>query len=175
MSMNQQTSNMRWILVRTKPRQEVLAHENLERQNFKTYLPKLQLRKRRRVKWIDVIEPLFPGYLFVQVDPNQTSIAPIRSTQGVNGIVRFGNRLVPVPDEVISFLKLNEQQDSGYHLSDIPLFEKGEDVQFVDGPFKGLTGVFQMDKEQDRVMILIKILGRPNSITVKLDDVVKNR
>lgn len=172
-STNNPPERLRWLVVRTKSRQETLALENLERQAFECYLPRLQLRKRRRNKWVDVVEPLFPGYIFVHVDPDQTSITPIRSTLGVNGIVRFGNALVPIPDDVIQYLKLNEQPDTGLHRSDKPLFEKGDGVQIVDGPFTGLQGVYQMDKGEDRVMILIEILGRQSSVALKLDAVAR--
>ena len=165
--------NLRWLAVRTKSRQETLARENLERQNFETYLPRLQLRKRRRNKWTEVVEPLFPGYIFVHVDPDQTSITPIRSTLGVNGIVRFGNALVPIPDDVINFLKQSEQPDTGHHQSDKALFKKGDGVQIVEGPFTGLQGIYQMDKGEDRVMILIEILGRQSSVAIKLDGVAR--
>lgn len=168
-----QTENLRWLVVRTKARQETLALENLERQDFESYLPMLQLRKRRRNKWTEVVEPLFPGYIFVHVDPDQTSITPIRSTLGVNGIVRFGNALVPIPDDVILFLKQSEQPDTGHHHSDKPLFQKGDSVQIVDGPFTGLQGIYQMDKGEDRVMILIEILGRQSSVAIKLDGVAR--
>ena len=130
-------------------------------------------QKRRRNKWVNIVEPLFPGYLFVHVDPDQTTITPIRSTLGVNGIVRFGNNLVPIPDEVIEFLKQSEQPDTGHHHSNEPLFQKGESVQIVDGPFTGLEGIYQMDKGEDRVMILIEILGRQSSVAIKLDGVAR--
>lgn len=171
--MTNQTINLRWLVVRSKSRQETLALENLERQDFETYLPMLQLKKRRRNKWVNIVEPLFPGYLFVHVDPDQTTITPIRSTLGVNGIVRFGNNLVPIPDQVIEFLKQSEQPDTGHHQSDEPLFQKGDGVQIVDGPFTGLEGVYQMEKGEDRAMILIEIMGRQSNVAVKLDVIAR--
>ena len=71
-----------WYLIATKPRQEAVALLNLERQGYRVQLPKVELRKRRRGKWQEVIEPLFPGYLFVALATGVDDTAPIRSTVG---------------------------------------------------------------------------------------------
>ena len=65
-----------WCAAFTKPRQEEVASENLTRQGFRTYLPRLKQPKRRRDRWIEVIEPLFPRYLFVELDLRRTRHLP---------------------------------------------------------------------------------------------------
>jgi transcriptional antiterminator RfaH len=49
-----------WYAIYTKPKQETVAEENLQRQGFETYLPWIKHPKRRRGKWLDVTERLFP-------------------------------------------------------------------------------------------------------------------
>ena len=49
-----------WYAVHARPRQEAVAELNLKRQGYRTYLPRILLRKRRRGKWARVVEPLFP-------------------------------------------------------------------------------------------------------------------
>jgi transcriptional antiterminator RfaH len=79
-----------WFAVHTKPRREVEAKTQLCNQGFEAYLPRIQFRKRRKGRWIEFIEPLFPRYLFIEVDPTVQSIAPVRNTFGVSGLVCFG-------------------------------------------------------------------------------------
>lgn len=160
---------LQWFAVRTKSRQETLALENLQRQGYETYLPLIQLKKRKRNKWVDVVEPLFPCYEFVHVDLDATDIAPIRSTLGVTGLVRFGSVLTPIPDSVIEYLKQTETAESGVHQSDKPLFKKGEKVEIMEGPFAGLQGIYQIEKGEERALILLNLLGRQNEVAVKLD------
>ena len=90
-------SGRNWYAVATRPRMEGAARENLERQGYGVCLPELRLRKRRQGRWQDVNEPLFPGYLFVALDLAVDNTAPIRSTVGVRGLVRFGLRSPPMP------------------------------------------------------------------------------
>lgn len=74
---------MHWYLIHTKPRQEKCALENLERQGYACYLPMLPTEKlRQRILTIGE-EPLFPRYLFIQLDSGALakSWSPIRSTK----------------------------------------------------------------------------------------------
>ena len=77
-----------WYAIQTKPRQEAIAQLHLQRQRFETYLPQILLRKCKRDKWTKIVEPLFPRYLFIHIDPDENNLAPVRSTRGVTGLVQ---------------------------------------------------------------------------------------
>ena len=158
-----------WFAVCCKPRQELIAQENLLRQGFYVYLPRIQVRKRYRDKWIDAIEVLFPRYIFIQTDIAQRSTAPVRSTRGVVGIVRFGGQPAVVPEEVISALMQRENPDSGLHQNNRPLFCVGEAVKLVEGPLVGMEGIFAQEDSEKRVIVLLELLGKTNKIQVSRD------
>ena len=160
---------LNWYAVQTKPRQEAIAELNLERQGYQTYLPKILLRKRRRDKWTRVVEPLFPRYLFIQVNTKQQSLAPVRSTLGVATLVRFGHLLRPVPNEIIGYLKQQELEGAGLRTDDTCPHQPGDPVQILQGPFAGLNGIFQTATGEQRALVLLELLGRQNPITVPLD------
>ena len=166
---------LNWYAVHTKTRQEVVAEQNLQRQGFELYAPKVLLRKRKRDKWTKVVQPLFPRYLFIRVDPDQTSLAPVRSTHGVSGLVRFGHRLLPVPDSVIDYLRQMEDPLTRQHHADHWPHQPGDALDILDGPFAGLTGVFQSVSADDRAALLIELLGRYNSIELPMDFVAAAR
>ena len=161
----------RWYAIQTKPRQEEVAHLNLERQGFRVYLPRIQLKKRRGSKWQVVIEPLFPGYLFLNVDLDRDNIAPVRSTIGVRAMVRFGVERVPVPDEVIEYLQRREAAAGAASDESPNPFKPGDKVRILSGPFGGLEAVYEMDRSDDRVLLLIDMLGRQSRVKVAVDDV----
>ena len=160
-----------WYAVQIKPRQELLAEENLQRQSFNTYLPRIQVSRRVRKKKREVIEPLFPGYLFLSINLTQKDTTPIRSTRGVVGLVKFGNQPRPVPDTIIQHLKQNEDAESGLHISAMPEFKKGDKIQIAEGPFEGLDGIFKKEKGEDRALILIDILGKQSMVTLKQNEI----
>jgi len=70
----------RWYLIHTKPCGEALAQENLERQGFETYLPRMAFTTRRQGR--RSVAPLFPRYLFLQLEEGRQALSPVRSSVG---------------------------------------------------------------------------------------------
>jgi transcriptional antiterminator RfaH len=163
----------RWFVVCCKPRQELVAQENLLRQGFRVYLPQIKVRKRSKGTWIDKIEALFPRYLFIQVDPEMQSISPVRSTRGVVGLVRFAGQPAIMANEVISVLIQREDSDSGLHQDDRLLFCAGEPVKLLEGSLAGMEGVFVQEDGEKRVIVLLELLGKTNKVKVNRDQVGK--
>jgi transcriptional antiterminator RfaH len=166
-------STEHWFAVYCKPRQELIAQENLERQGFHSYLPRLQVRRHRRGKWADAIEVLFPRYIFIRVDPARSSIAPVRSTRGVVGLVNFGGQPAIVADEVMEMVLRHEDAESGLRRDDRPQFSAGEPVRLVEGPLAGMEGVFSQEDGEQRVMVLLELLGKANRVAVNRDWIIK--
>jgi hypothetical protein len=67
-----------WFAVYTKPRQEHIALENLERQDFHCFLPMAINPYQRRSEKKLRIEPLFTTYLFLNVNPDHQILGPVR-------------------------------------------------------------------------------------------------
>jgi transcriptional antiterminator RfaH len=155
-----------WYAVATKARDEAVAKANLERQDYQVLLPTISLKKRRRGRWTSVIEPLFPGYLFVSLVLGADDPAPIRSTVGCIGLVRFGQAHTPVPSSLIAAL-----QGTLDGAVDAPLpFSQGDKVRVIAGPFAGLEAVFDMPRGEDRAQVLLELLGKVQRLTVSQDD-----
>ncbi len=162
-----------WYAVCCKPRQEAVAEENLLRQGFHVYLPRIRIRRHRRGQWIDAVEALFPRYLFIRIDPHRCNIAPVRSTRGVVGLVRFGGQPAVVPDEVMDELLRCEDAASGLHEENRPRFRAGETIKLVEGPFAGMEAVFAEQDGEKRVIVLLELLGKTNKIRVDRDSIAR--
>lgn len=155
-----------WYAVNCKPRQESVAEENLHRQGFHVYLPRIQTVRRARGRWVDGVEALFPRYLFIRVDPERRSLSPVRSTRGANGLVRFGGCAVMVPDEVIAALQRRQDPETGVVPNDRTLFAAGETIRVVDGPLAGMDGVFCEQDGDMRAILLLELLGKLHRTSV---------
>jgi len=151
------TSN--WLLLQVKPRQEMRAVENLERQKAHCYCPLIQLEKLSRGKRIQVEEALFPGYIFINFDSEKSDLTytAIRSSRGVSKIVRFGEEPAKVPETLILQIKDCEKVSlSPLNTPNLP--NKGDMVIIVEGPFKGLQAVYSQTDGQQRSIVLISLL-----------------
>ncbi len=163
---------MTWYLIQTKPRSEKVALENLTNQGYKCYLPMMKVEKVIN-KQIEVQKlPLFPRYLFInlELDFESKSWTPIRSTRGVSNLVKFGEIPAKIHDELVEYIYSKE------HLSESkiePLYQSGQKLKIVDGPFSGFESIYQgMDPEM-RVMVLIEFMTKPLRLKVNLDQVIK--
>jgi len=154
-----QTPQKIWYLVYTKPRQESLAQENLVRQGYVVYLPRVRLMRKRQGRQVAVIEPLFPRYLFIHLDTQSDNWGPIRSTLGVASLVRFGSEPAKVPDDFVTHLKAQEGLE-GLHEWAEPKMVVGDRMRVTEGPLKGYEGILLAKSGQARVMLLLDILGK---------------
>jgi transcriptional antiterminator RfaH len=154
-----------WYVVHTKPRQEVLALENLERQGYCCYLPKFRSKRAMASKLIVIDEPMFPRYLFIGVDQlfETKGSSPIRSTRGVHELVRFGSQPAQIDFELLN--AIYEREVAQERQPNNP-FKVGDRVKVVNGPLAGIESIYQAKSGEERSMILLRLLNRP--VTVKV-------
>ena len=129
-----------WFLVQTKSKQESRAVENLERQGVNSFCPMMRIEKLSRGSRVVKLEALFPGYLFVNFNQESVSSTTIRSTRGVSHFVTCAGAPVKVPESLISQLMLRTDPGNEETFSTLP--RKGDSLQIVDGPFRGLMPYF---------------------------------
>ncbi len=159
---------LRWYLVHTKPLRETLAQENLQRQGFEIYFPRLRHCVRLRKQFRHRVTALFPRYLFLQLDEGCQSLRPVHSTVGVANIVRFGFQYAIVPQAVICELQRRANPDTGLHqLTSAPVLVRGAKVRVGAGAFDGLEGIFQRSAGADRVVVLLSLLGQETTVHVQ--------
>ena len=147
-----------WYLIKTKSKQEDIAIFNLENQNFHVYCPHALISNKNVA--------LFPGYIFIQLDKDTQNWSPIRSTKGVLYFVKFGLSYAKIPDSIIEFIKTNEL-NTAEKLKNINKFKAGDKVQITDGVFKNCIAIFKSYKSDERVILLMNILGQQQKLTIK--------
>lgn len=153
---------MTWYLAYTKPKGEILAQEHLQRQGYLVQLPLVRRVARRKIS----LEPLFPRYIFFKPSSPQQSLSPVRSTQGVSTIVRFGNELAVLSgdrcDAIMAYA--HSQQEGGTEaVLDVQGIHVGQKVLVNSGAFAGLEGLVSM-VAKDRVVVLMSLLGKEQSL-----------
>ncbi|MFT5519425.1 MAG: transcriptional antiterminator RfaH [Enterobacterales bacterium] len=143
-------------MIQSKPQKEFVAVENLERQGYRTYLPKISLRKRKKGKAVSQIEPMFPRYFFINLSSQTDDWSPIRSTIGVSNLVRFGLNPAKVPDLLIQGL-VDREDEKGVHVEIDRTFKEGEKVRIAVGPFEGYEAIFKTSQADERALVLLNI------------------
>jgi transcriptional antiterminator RfaH len=154
-----------WYLLYTKPRQEQIAVSNLHNQAYRALAPQITLTKRTSQGWKAVSEPLFPNYVFIQLDDVTDNWAPIRNTRGVNGFVRFGSGLpAPISDQLMQPLLELDLAQLGTQLSLCPKVGDCVDVAIGEAWINALVTA---ESGKGRIEVLLTILGQEQSLWVE--------
>lgn len=155
-----------WYLVQCKPQETTRAQEHLCNQGYETFLPLIEQERIRRRKRVKVIEPLFPGYLFIHLDAVADNWQPIRSTRGVLRLVSFGGLPLPVGDGLIAAIK--QRCDT---VQTKTALEKGDSVRIVEGAFSNLEAIFDSFDGEERVVILLNLLQQQQRISLPISSI----
>ncbi len=161
-----------WIVVATHPNKERLAVDNLQRQGFRPYCPRIRKRIRHARQVKVALRPLFPGYVFIRLDPQLEQWRSIAATFGVRSLIRFGERPGTVPDQFVSGLRSTEQDGAVAMPRARDYYQVGEKVRMRGGPFEGLVATVLAATESERILVLMDMLHRSVRVRTSIDEVV---
>jgi len=114
----------------------------------------------------------FPGYILVNMDLNDETWHVVKETSKVTGFVG-GNNPAAIPDEEV--LKITRRIEEG---AEKPrpkvLFEVGETVRVIDGPFLNFSGVVEDVKpDKGKLRVMVSIFGRATPVELEFMQVEK--
>ena len=135
----------------------------MQNQNYHVYCPSAKINNK--------VVVLFPGYLFIYLDETTENFSPIRSTKGVSNFVRFGLSYAKISNKIIDFIKHNEI-DTTKKIKKLNDFKAGDKVEITEGVFKNCVAIFQSLKSDERVLLLINLMGQQQSIKIKKKSVI---
>ena len=150
------TTALKWFLIQTRNCQERRAAEFLGLWAAETLLPLVDEIKRITKER----QPLFTGYVFSRFEPGQVSKA--NGTFGVARVVRFGQEAAVVEDSLIEEIRGRLDAAGVLVIKAAAVgcgpkeFRRGELVQVTSGPFAGVTGMFDCQRngsERARLML----------------------
>lgn len=145
-----------WYLLYCKRGQLTRAQENLQRQDVPSFSPMYQKEKIVKGKKELFDEPLFPNYLFIELDPERIHTSTINSTRGVSHFIRFGNLPAVVPFSLIRSLMLQPKIKFGNsnHL------KTGDKVYITQGIFEGLEAIYAEPDGEARSILLLNLINK---------------
>lgn len=155
----------RWFLVSVKPNQQKKAAINLQQQDIDTYSPQVSYNDGHSLK----IEAAFPTYVFAHFDSDVQSVSDVNNTRGVNKLISFSaGAPAIVQDDIIDILRSQFDELE----VDVRL-KKGDRVIISEGAFAGITAIFKSSNAFERSVLLMKLVGRTQEITVDSRHVVR--
>ena len=116
----------------------------------------------------------FPGYIFVNMVLDDETWHTVKNTPKVTGFVGGSSKPIPVSEAEV--MKITKQMEEGA-VKPKPkvLFEEGENVRVVDGPFTNFTGMVQEVKpDKGKLRVMVSIFGRATPVELDFVQVEKS-
>ena len=152
-----QSLDKKWFIAQIKPNSYHPAIQNLERQGFETFLPKMEITQRKENKFVVKNVYVFPGYMFVCFDPHTISWTKINSTYGVSKILAFNKKPTEISSDLIQELKT--RYEFKINLMQKEKLQKGDCIKFYAGPFTDLIAKVETVDENNRIWVLLEAMG----------------
>lgn len=114
--------------------------------------------------------PLFPGYLFVYLQPDHEEYIKVLRTRGAVNLLSLEPGL-PTPVSLDEINSLRILINSGEEFDIFPHLKEGSRVRVTKGPLSGAVGTLRKREDQHMFIVNIDILGRSVGVRIYADDI----
>jgi transcriptional antiterminator RfaH len=156
-------SELHWFVAHTRPRREKKVVEHCQRQHIAVTLPCYDSAHKYRGKTVVFRKPLFPGYVFLQLEPAKKD--SVRQS-----------------DHVANLLEVFDQQTFQRQLQDIllaldskvgvrlaPAIGEGMRVRIKAGPLQGIEGWVERRSGMTTVMLRLDFINQAAAVKIDAD------
>ena len=172
----------KWYIIQAYSNFEKRVKESLERDAEEKGLSHLfeeilvpteniiEVRKGRKV---ESERKFFPGYVLAKVDLTDAAYHLVKNTPKVTGFLGSANKPMPVSEKEVARIvgQIQEGVETGRPTI---IFDIGETVKVIDGPFQSFNGTVEsVDEEAARLKVLINIFGQGTPVELNYMQVEK--
>ena len=159
-----------WYAIYVKSRHEFVVQDQLFKKEIETFLPAVTRLRQWKDRKKQINFPLFPGYLFVNIQPSPEQILSVLKTKGViNFVSAEPGYPTAVPPEEINSLKL--LIESGKPIDVFSHIKEGSRIRVIRGPLSGAEGTLQKKGDQYMFVVNIDILSRSVGVKIHAEDI----
>jgi transcriptional antiterminator RfaH len=114
------------------------------------------------------LQPLFPNYLFIQLDKQVANFNAISTTKGIGSFISFGLNHAAIGNGIIEDIKKSiDGNKQGKSLAELLAYCQGDTVELTQGSLKGLKAIYQAKDGLERSVLMVKMLGQQRQVVVK--------
>ncbi|PHS22854.1 MAG: transcription termination/antitermination protein NusG [Robiginitomaculum sp.] len=136
-------------------------------------VPVEEIVEIRRGRKVTSERKFFPGYVLVKMVMTDEAYHLVKNTPKVTGFLGQGNTPLPVSDAEVARI-VGQVEEGVERPRPTIIFEIGEKVKVLDGPFQSFEGlVEEVDEEQARIKVAVSIFGRSTPVELEYEQVEK--
>ena len=167
---------MQWYVIQVHTAREDQVRETLERRIAAEGLEELiaqvavpteKVKEIKRGATTVRERKIYPGYVMVQMELNDESLAIIKDTPGVGGLLGTGSTPVPMTDADVEHMLMEAERTEEAPTTSISL-HPGDRVRIKEGLFQNFDGeIEEIWPEKGQVRVIVSILGRPTPVELE--------
>jgi transcriptional antiterminator NusG len=121
----------------------------------------------------EVQRKFFPGYILIEMEMSDPAWHVVRNTPKVTGFVGTGKKPTPLSQEEVD--QILEQVTSAQEKPKPKyVFDRGEPIKIIDGPFNNFTGVVEdVNLDRNTLKVMVTIFGRQTPVELDFSQVQK--
>lgn len=173
---NDTPDTAKWYVVHTYSGYENKVKANLEKivenRGMKDYILDIIVPMEEQIEIKDgkkkaTLRKVFPGYVLIKMIMTDESWYIVRNTRGVTGFVGPGSKPVPLTDEEIKNMGVEE-------FTPVVDYEVGDSVRVISGPLENFIGlVEEINMEKKKVRVAVSMFGRETPVELELVQIQK--
>ncbi len=179
----EQMASMSWYVVHVRSGQERkviealkkrIEQHQLDKQFGRIVVPKEQVVEMRHGRRRKTSRKFFPSYVLIEMNMNEESWYLVRHTRDVLTFLGgSGKKPVPLSQKEVADVVQRIEEGSSKPRPKV-LFEPGEVIRVVEGPFSDFNGVVEeVNYDKNRLRVSVLIFGRPTPIELEFGEVKK--
>lgn len=166
----------KWYVVHTYSGYENKVKANLEKivenRSMQDYIVDIVVPMEEQIEIKDgkkkaTLKKVFPGYVLVKMIMSDESWYIVRNTRGVTGFVGPGSKPVPLSDDEVKAMGVEESSlEIDYDVND--------NVRVISGPLENFIGIVEeINLEKKKVRVSVSMFGRETPVELELDQIQK--
>ncbi len=136
-------------------------------------IPQEEVIEVRKGKKVQSKKKVLPGYVIVKMQMNEKTWHLIKAIPKVTGFLGNGSKPLPVKEEEVKRILAKIEESVQRSRSNV-VYEVGESVKVIDGPFESFVGTVEdVDLEKERLKVAVSIFGRLTPMDLDFTQVSK--
>ncbi|MEM7570147.1 MAG: transcription termination/antitermination protein NusG [Pseudomonadota bacterium] len=154
--------------------QEQARLQELEHDIVEVIVPKEEVIEVKRGQKKKLEKTMMAGYVLAKLNMSDEAFHLIKNTPKVTGFLGAGGKPLPISEDEANRMR-NVVEDGSARPRPQIVYEIGEEVRVIDGPFASFSGlVEEVDEEKERLKVSVSIFGRPTPVELEYSQVEKN-
>jgi transcription termination/antitermination protein NusG len=170
------SEDVKWYVVHTYSGYENKVKANLEKivenRNMQEHILDIVVPMEEQIEIKDgkkkaTLKKVFPGYVLIKMVMSDESWYIIRNTRGVTGFVGPGSKPVPLTDDEVKVMGVEE-------FAPTVDYAVGDNVRVTSGPLENFIGIVEeINMEKKKVRVMVSMFGRETPVELELLQIQK--